>query len=112
MSVYGSIACDWDGVLVDDKQEWLPGALEGLRALLKSGRMVTIHSCRMNWPEGRAQINDKLHAHGFTKDLLSGRMRLWAGEGKPIATVYLDDRGYRFETWDHLVHTLKEMTTL
>lgn len=86
------MACDWDGVLVDAKtQEWLPGAREALSALLMGKRKVVIHSCRVKWPEGLAQIQSKLRESGMLPHI-----NIHTGPGKPLADVYLDDRALRF----------------
>jgi hypothetical protein len=87
-----TLACDWDGVLVDPKtQGWLPGAREALSALLMGKRKVVIHSCRVGWPEGLTQIQSKLREAGFL-----GHVDIHTGAGKPNADLYLDDRALRF----------------
>jgi len=111
-----TIAIDWDDTLVGCKKygtpgEWLPGAQNALRALLRSGRDVIVHSCRANFAAGEREIFNKLYDGGFGNDLQKGRLSVWCDEGKPLAMVYLDDRALRFEgDWTDLVLTLKEMT--
>lgn len=112
-----TVALDFDDTLVGYKKygepgEWLPGALEGLIGLLKSGRKVVIFSCRANWVEGLAEIVAKLRAHPFLARALDrGDLKVWVEEGKPPAALYVDDRGFRFEgSWDGLLATLKELS--
>lgn len=90
-----TVATDWDGTLVDTKtQEWLPGALDALKTLLREGHRVIVHTCRANWPEGRSSIEGKLESIG-----LRPAGRKLSVVGKPLADVYVDDRAVRFAGW-------------
>ena len=86
------VAVDWDGTLVDDRQEWLPGALDALRRLVRAGYTVIVFSCRAGWPEGLQEIRGKLEA-----DRLQRWVFVAEGAVKPSADVYVDDRAVRFE---------------
>lgn len=105
-----TLAVDWDNTLVHEKtQEWLGGAEEALRALLKSGFTVWIHTCRGNYGAGREMVVSKLLAAGFERWVRSGDLELWLGEGKPNAAVYIDDRAIRFEGWSDLLPELRKL---
>lgn len=114
-----TLCIDWDDTLVSYKRfgdlenpgTWLDGAPEALRALLKSGRQVVIHSCRANWDQGRETIYTKLLEAGLERWIRSGDLDIWLGEGKPLGLVYVDDRGFRFPgSWTDLVPELKALT--
>ncbi len=89
-----TVAIDWDDTLVNVKtQEWLPGAVEALQKFLAQGDSVVIFTCRANWPEGLASIEQKLVP-----------LRKWRGkisiEKKPRADVYIDNQALRFQEWE------------
>jgi hypothetical protein len=109
---YYDISLDFDGVLCNTLSPWegshvipdgpVEGALEFLRALLRSGKKACIFSCR-NWdtdaPEGHEQrgidaMKAWLEEQGLERSLVR---KLGFPLNKPIARVYLDDRAYRFE---------------
>lgn len=95
------IAIDWDHTLMNGKV-WLPGAQEALRRFKEDGHVIIIHSC--NSPEW---IKDNLRACNIEVDLV------WDEKGKPVADIYIDDRGYKFPTngsWDD--EFAKVMTSL
>ena len=116
---------DWDGVCGEERREdgsiwwpeigpWLPGAVEGLRALSDDG-LTVICSTRFNvleydqqYPRPAADVN---------RDILAIRERLDAAYlqdvlvyepqwGKPPADVYIDDRGLRHAGWFTTLLTL------
>ena len=84
------VPIDWDGTLVrnefPDPGEWKEGAVDFLKDLIKRGCVIVIHSCRSSWPEGYAEIREKLDDAG-----LEG-VAVWLKEGKPIGAAYVDDR--------------------
>lgn len=87
----GVVAIDWDNTLVF-ATEWLEGAKDSIRLLREKGHKVVIHSCN------RASYIDKMcREAGIVVD------RIWdanAAEdeksGKPLADLYVDDKGYHF----------------
>lgn len=90
-----TLAVDWDNTLIDYRtKEWLPGAREALSSCLMGKRKVVIHSCTANWPEGLASIEAKLRSDGFLGHPL---LTIHTGPGKPIADLYVDDKGLRFD---------------
>ena len=88
------VAIDWDGTLVEHKWpemgEWLPGAVDFVKALQKRGFKVVIHSCRAGYLKGNTEIRERLNAAGL-KDVT-----LHTEPGKPLAVAYVDDRGVHF----------------
>lgn len=90
-----TIAVDWDGTCVEhqfsEMGDWLPGAVEALRKL-SSRADVIVHSCRVQF-EGPAPVRAALDSVGLQ------RVKIWEGQGKPIAFLYVDDRGFTFRDW-------------
>lgn len=103
-----TVASDWDGTLVDSKtQDWLPGALEALKRLLRDGHRVIIHTCRANWPEGLASIEAKLALAGVRG------AHVWTGAGKPHAHIYVDNQAVTFEgDWAPILTHISSSTPL
>lgn len=96
-----TFAVDWDGTLVDDNDNFLPGALDALRQLSNHGDII-LHSCRGNYYEGALGIKGRLAEAGIS-------VSVWTGQGKPLADVYIDDRGLRFNTWEETLETLRNL---
>lgn len=106
-----TICVDFDGVVHAYSKGWhdgtcyddpLYGAAVGLAALLDQGWRVIIHTARD--PAAAIAWMDQRLDRG-----LCDRLFIWTGRGKPIAHVYLDDRGLRFESWDQALRDLKEL---
>jgi len=96
-----TIAIDVDGVLADYSKGWqgahkignpLPGAKEFLQRLREAGWKIILFTTR-----GSRFVADWCKEHGLIYDEINDNSSL-RGEnpGKPIATVYLDDRGITF----------------
>lgn len=95
-----TIAVDYDGVINSyktrtglDKQYLLPdppvdGALEWVLQVMERFNVV-VFTCRAFFPGGKEAVEKWLERHGFPALEVTGE--------KPIAHVYLDDRGFRFE---------------
>lgn len=82
------LALDWDDTLIDvETKEWRPGALLALRTALKAGHRVSILTSRALWPEGRAEVEQKLAEARLP-------IQVYA---KPDADVYVDDKAFRFD---------------
>jgi hypothetical protein len=108
MSVEPTICLDFDGVLYTGRWEGpeslpdppLPGTREALEWLSDDFRLV-VHSCRCSTEQGRAAIWEWLRGHGLS-DVVSDVV-----QEKPLARVYVDDRGFRFEgDWEGLLQWL------
>lgn len=83
------VCLDWDGVLVDGRsQEWLPGAQDAVRWLLRAKATVLVCTCRATWPEGLEQVEAQL------QEARLGRVTVSAV--KPHADFYVDDKAVRF----------------
>jgi hypothetical protein len=88
----GTVALDFDGVL-NEYHGWftdrnatrgpVPGALEFVQRLIEHGYDPVIFTCRE-----AGSVRDWLAANGFPP--------LPVTDTKPIAGIYIDDRGYRF----------------
>jgi hypothetical protein len=112
------IALDFDGVIHDDSKGFFNGTIygypiEGTEFALKylSERYeLVIFSCKSN-PErplienksGTELIWDWLEKWDFKKYISDV---VW---GKPLATVYIDDKGLRFSNWPQ---TLKDLNSI
>lgn len=93
------ICVDFDGVLVTGGR-WLgpdvvdafptPGMVEWLNDA-SDLYTVAVHSCRSETEVGRETMRAFLAEQGVEVD------RLEFPEHKPVALVYLDDRGWRFD---------------
>ncbi len=106
------IVCDLDGVICQLKQPGQsyadvsikPGAVEWLTAARAQGHYIIIYSarhmrtCNGDISQVMARVGkvtlDWLAHHGVPYDEIHF--------GKPYADVYIDDLGYRFESWSHL----------
>lgn len=88
-----TIAVDFDHTLVDGETP-IKGAREAINILREHGHKIIIHSCNgPKWIERVMNNNDMRFDY------------IWGSEGsdsgqKPVASLYIDDRGYRFEGWD------------
>ncbi len=81
------VAIDFDNTLVNGKDA-LIGAREAINILRELGHKIIIHSC--NEPEWIERV---LNDNDIRFDLIwKGR----AGVGKPLADLYVDDKGYHF----------------
>lgn len=105
------IAVDWDGVIHSYVSGWqghtnLPDdPVEGAIAWLAERHMakdeVIVYSCRFtNTPNGnpyavRDACIQYLIKHGLPTQIAHS-LEWWIDEGKPMADIYLDDRGVRF----------------
>lgn len=94
------ICVDWDSTCVDESQEWLPGALDGLRWLRRAKHKVVIHSARANYDIGRMQIENCL-----------AEFRLpFKVAPKPDADLYVDDKALRFTRWPDVIKEVRRAT--
>lgn len=115
---------DWDGTCTEDSWPkmgaWLPGAIEGLRELLKLGQ-VTIDSCRINPYENGFGGEVLRPAHITAEAVQSIRtmldaeglhaVRIHTTPGKPPGDEYIDNKARRFtgrkKSWDVLVDLMQ-----
>ena len=81
------IAIDFDNTLVFTAQE-LEGARESVNVLREKGHKIVIHTC--NREAYVKQVLDNL-------DIRYDRIHGNESKGKPLADLYVDDKGYHFE---------------
>jgi hypothetical protein len=91
------IALDFDGTIRSwDTNKPLEGAKDSINILRERGWKIIIHSCN-----SKDFIEDWLRNNDIRYD------DIWTKEGKPVASVYLDDCGLKFTSWDQ---ALKDLT--
>lgn len=110
-----AVSVDFDGVIHDAYDGWrggeiygspLPGALDGLRELMKK-HPVFIMTARPDL----GPVCEWLHGHGFNvirqdacdedaKNRWHARGLLLVTNVKLPAIAYIDDKGFGFESWD------------
>lgn len=82
-----TIAVDFDHTLVHGDKP-IEGAREAINILREQGHYIIIHSCNNpEWIERVMNNNNMRFDH------------IWTSPGKPVADIYVDDLGYRFENW-------------
>ncbi len=95
-----TICVDFDGVLHSFTQGWtgpmpedppIQGAQAFLKQLKDRGYRVVISSCRALDPLGVDGIRQWMEMHGFCME------NIRITHIKPPASLYIDDRGFRFE---------------
>ena len=94
-----TIALDFDGVLHSYTSGWtgwtpldmpVPGAQDFVLDLLELGYSVVIYSARFSEGVGRSGAARWMAEHGFPPGIHLATL-------KPQASLYVDDRGFRFE---------------
>jgi len=98
------IALDMDGVIAVGMEgpDWdvsvcvpVEGAIGGVARLRAAGHSVFLHTSRL--PFDMVGTLDWLRAQGIEVDGIAF---------KPLADLYVDDRGYRFQDWSALLEDL------
>lgn len=95
------LALDFDGTIRSwDTNEPLEKARDTINILRERGWYIIIHSCN-----SKSFIEEWMNNHDIRYD------DIWTGarpdSPKPIADVYLDDRGLRFTSWDQALKDLE-----
>jgi hypothetical protein len=116
-----TLALDFDGTIVDgdrDRPAWLPGARAFVLAAVAAGIRVVVHTCRATSTSalGRAAPGDaeEFYRSGrvaspvveswqwrdalldfLEREKIAGDVEIWDQPGKPMATLYVDDRAAR-----------------
>ena len=105
-----TIAIDLDGVLAQysgwhyNIQDPYPGAKEFVEQLKEMGWLVILHSTR-----GREHMRTWADSHKIPYDAINESIGLETDGEKPVAHVYLDDRGMRFNgDYSKTIQMLKE----
>ena len=96
-----------DGTIYDDPIE---GSIESIKNLKKEGYKLIIYTCKANpnrpkikGKDGIELIWEWLEKHNISQFISDV---VW---GKPWAKIYIDDKGYRFENWDHTLDFIKNL---
>lgn len=112
-----NIAIDFDGVIHDFSKGWhdgtcygnpLPGSLDALRSLSKRFNIVIFTAkAKPNRPlvdgkSGHQLVSEWLDKHGVLSCVCE------ITSEKPRAQLYIDDKGYRFESWESTMRYIKE----
>lgn len=101
-----TLCLDFDGVIHPNEPHDakltappIEGAKEGVAELRKLARVV-VQSARATSPEGQQAVAGYLNSHGIDVDAVTGE--------KPVAKLYVDDRGLRFTgSWPALIKHAK-----
>jgi len=95
-----TICIDFDGTIADYSKGWqgddkfgeiFPGAAKAINTLKAMGWRVIIFTCR----EDNKALRDYLKEQGISFDEINGGQQ--QGSPKPVADVYIDDKGLRFQ---------------
>lgn len=102
-----AVCVDFDGVLaefsdhIEDLGEPIEGGAEALKQLKNMGYKIIIHTARPHHDEHLQKIEDYLNEHGIPFDEINKNSDCPWESTKPLADLYIDDRGLRFEgCWD------------
>lgn len=93
------LAIDFDSVIHDPNNvekgykmgKPIVGAQEALQGLHRSGAIIVIHSVWADSEKKRMAMAEWCHFFDIPYDFITNT--------KPVADVYIDDHGYRFENW-------------
>jgi len=103
-----TIAIDFDGVIHKYSEGWkngeiydIPneGAIESITKLIQTGYRVVIFTCRES--EQFSEIKEWLQRRGINYPTLQ---KIEITNKKPIALIYIDDRGMRFTNWKDMMN--------
>lgn len=125
-----TIAVDIDGVILDsmqgnfDRKKYDPlnfedfptmdGCIEVLTKLKDQGYVIILYTARMNidWAGNKGYTLEELGI-GIEKEMRLRNIPFdIIAPFKPIADIYIDDRGYHFKTWAITERDLKTMGCL
>lgn len=83
-------AIDFDHTIWDSpNNQPMLGAKEAINLMREKGIKIVIHSCN-----SRNYIEKSMERTGLHYDWI------WDHPGKPVADIYIDDRGYHFKGWN------------
>ena len=118
------VAVDLDGTILEiDLAKWekcgmdyfgepLPFAVEALEHIRSCGWHILIYTCRLNpiinpdvsTDEAKKRIGEVLDKYSIPYD------EIYDGYGKPLADIYIDDRGFRFTTWVEVIEFMRRLS--
>lgn len=103
-----TIAVDFDGVIHRYSKGWkkgriydppMPGAVEAYYKLLSAGYRIIVFTCR----DDLDAVRKWMHKHFDIEKHLGHFVEPEVTNKKPIADVYVDDRGLRFTSWSDVL---------
>ena len=113
-----NIAIDFDGVIHNFDKGWhngtcygdpLPGSLEAIRALSKKYNIIIFTAkAKSNRPLVNGKTGTELVKEWLEKYNVMQYVQEITSE-KPRAKIYIDDNGYRFNSWDKTLKDLEEI---
>ena len=113
-----NVAIDFDGVIHNFDKGWhdgtcygepLPGSLDAIKSLSKKYNIIifTVKAKKnrplVNGKTGVELVEEWLEKYGlidFVSEITSE---------KPRAKIYIDDNGYRFESWEKTLNDIEEI---
>ena len=102
-----TLCLDFDGVICEFETERqgmpIEGAIDGMLNLIDAGWYIEIFSGRCATVNGRQGIQGWIKTHlpsQLYKHFISGYLII--AEHKPVAKLYIDDRGWHFANWSEL----------
>tara|TARA_B100000315_G_scaffold195880_1_gene186905 strand:- start:48 stop:434 length:387 start_codon:yes stop_codon:yes gene_type:complete len=111
-----NISIDFDGVIHDWSKGWhdgtcygepIKGALEAIKLLSKKYQIIVFTAkCRPDRPPINGKTGKQLVIEWLKKyDLLDYISEVT--HEKPRAMIYIDDKGYRFQSWNNTIKYLE-----
>ena len=112
-----NISIDFDGVIHDWSKGWhdgtcygepIKGALEAIKLLSKKYQIIVFTAkCRPDRPPINGKTGKQLVIEWLEKhDLLDCISEVT--HEKPRAMIYIDDKGYRFQSWNNTIKYLED----
>lgn len=103
------LAIDFDGVLHDPTRKVkghklgvpIDGAVGAMIDLKRRGYLLVIHSVWADTDQKRSAMSEWCRFFGIPYDFITNV--------KPVADLYLDDKGYRFRTWDDAMEFIQAL---
>lgn len=111
---HNTVCLDFDGVISEFGNEregqLVEGAIEGMLALIDAGWFIEIFSGRCGTVDGRLDMSRRLEGFFVGTRLYDMFVhfddRIVVAKVKPVAKVYVDDRGLRFTGWKDITPEL------
>lgn len=75
----------------------MQGVKEALTELMNQGHQIIVHSALANNKPGREAVAKWLAYYEIPYT------DIWIGPGKPVAGLYVDDKGYQFTNWEQAI---------
>lgn len=104
--IHGNSKGFYDGTIYDDP---LPGSIEAIKELSKKWDIVIYTAkAKLDRPLVQGKTGTQLVWEWLKKYDIDTCVKDVTAE-KPRAVIYIDDKGYRFETWDKTFEELKHL---